>query len=194
MEKEKRDSGRIVAQASAGAKGKGLVLALACLACWPWAARAGGQEAWGIVERAKDGDTVAFRMDSGAVADVRLAGIDAPEKKQAWGKRSAQELSGLSGRKALLVWKKTDKYGRIVGKVMAGEGCSADRREACADAGLRQVKLGLAWHYKKYEKEQEASDRAAYARAEEEARRERLGLWSIPEPVAPWDFRKGRGR
>lgn len=195
MEKETEVLAGILAQAARRAKGAGVILAAAWLACCPWpACAADAREAWGTVERAKDGDTLAFRMDSGERADVRLAGIDAPEKRQAWGKPSAQELSALAGQRALLVWKKTDRYGRIVGKVMAGKGCSKEHRETCADAGLRQVKLGLAWHYKKYEKEQDARDRAGYGRAEEEARRAHLGLWSIPEPVAPWDFRKGQGR
>jgi hypothetical protein len=38
-----------------------------------------------------------------------------------------------------------------------------------ADAGLNQIQSGLAWHYKKYEREQSTEDRVAYARAEKTA-------------------------
>jgi endonuclease YncB( thermonuclease family) len=56
--------------------------------------------------------------------------------------------------------------------------------------GLRQVEAGFAWHYKRYEQEQSDWDRAAYARAEVQARAERRGLWRDLEPVPPWDFRR----
>ena len=59
-----------------------------------------------------------------------------------------------------------------------------------ADAGLNQIQSGLAWHYKRYEREQSPEDRVAYARAEEKARAERRGLWRDPRPVPPWEFRR----
>ncbi|MCA1851697.1 MAG: thermonuclease family protein [Beggiatoa sp.] len=48
----------------------------------------------------------------------------------------------------------------------------------------------MAWHYKRYEREQSPEDRVAYARAEETARAERRGLWRDPKPVPPWEFRR----
>jgi endonuclease YncB( thermonuclease family) len=61
------------------------------------------------------------------------------------------------------------------------------------DVNLEQVKGGLAWHYKDYQREQSLKDRAAYARAEIDARKNRLGLWGDVHPVPPWEFRrKGR--
>ncbi|MFQ5545797.1 MAG: thermonuclease family protein [Acidiferrobacterales bacterium] len=41
---------------------------------------------------------------------------------------------------------------------------------------LEQVKAGLAWHYKKYQHEQNPEDRRPYAEAENNARDSRLGL------------------
>jgi endonuclease YncB( thermonuclease family) len=58
-----------------------------------------------------------------------------------------------------------------------------------ADAGLDQIETGMAWHYKRYEREQLPEDRVAYARAEETARAERRGLWRDSRPVPPWEFR-----
>lgn len=75
---------------------------------------------------------------------------------------------------------KTDKYGRIVGKVFVHG----------VDVNREQVARGFAWHYVAYGREQSAMDRERYAAAESWARAERRGLWSIPNPTAPWDFRK----
>ena len=55
------------------------------------------------------------------------------------------------------------------------------------DINLRQIILGLAWHYKKCEKEQDVEDRSIYANAEYLAQRDKHGLWVEPNPVAPWD-------
>ena len=60
------------------------------------------------------------------------------------------------------------------------------------DAGLAQVTVGLAWHYKKYAGEQSEEDRERYAFAEVEARARRAGLWREGDPVAPWEWRRGR--
>jgi endonuclease YncB( thermonuclease family) len=55
---------------------------------------------------------------------------------------------------------------------------------------LEQVRRGLAWHYKAYQREQPPEDRVSYAAAEEEARRLRLGLWQDTQPVPPWELRR----
>ena len=59
------------------------------------------------------------------------------------------------------------------------------------DTGLAQVTTGLAWHYKKYERDQSEEDRHRYADAETEARARRLGLWQDPAAAPPWDWRRG---
>jgi endonuclease YncB( thermonuclease family) len=59
-----------------------------------------------------------------------------------------------------------------------------------ADAGLDKIENGMAWHYKRYEREQLPEDRVAYARAEGTAQAERRGLWRDPRPVPPWEFRR----
>lgn len=51
------------------------------------------------------------------------------------------------------------------------------------DANLEQVKTGMAWHYKKYKKEQTLGDRSLYAQAEEQARGGKLGLWKDADPT-----------
>lgn len=114
---------------------------------------------------------------------VRLQGIDAPERSQAFSQVSKQHLSQLVFAKHVTVTfdpgNKYDRWGRIIGKIFVnGE-----------DANLEQIKAGLAWHYKRYENEQSLTDRQAYANAEVAARAQRRELWQEPNPIPPWVFR-----
>lgn len=137
----------------------------------------------GEVVAVADGDTFTVLDASKNQYKVRLAGIDAPEKRQAFGEQSRQNLASLVFRRQVVVeWQKTDRYGRIVGKVRVGT----------VTVDLEQVRVGLAWHYKAYANEQSPADRDEYAKAEVEARRARRGLWLEASPVAPWDFRRRR--
>lgn len=137
----------------------------------------------GTVVGLADGDTVTILDASKTQHRIRLAGIDAPEKKQDFGSRSRQSLSELVFQKPVTVeYTKTDRYGRIVGKVLVNN----------VDASLEQVKRGMAWHYKAYEREQSPVDRVLYAQVEMNARRAHRGLWQDPSPIPPWDFRKRR--
>lgn len=130
-----------------------------------------------------DGDTITVLDADRKTHKIRLAGIDAPEKGQPFGQNSKESLSNLTYRQHVQIeWSKTDRYGRIVGKVIVGG------QEVC----LEQVRQGMAWHYKKYENEQPLEDRLAYAKAEHAARERGLGLWSEKGPVSPWDWRKAK--
>lgn len=136
---------------------------------------------YGKVVAVLDGDTITVLQDR-AQTRVRIAGIDAPEKRQAFGQRSKQSMSECAfGKSVEVQWVKIDRYGRTIGKVLANG----------VDCGLRQIELGLAWHYKAYAKDQTPDDRAAYALAEEKSKMERLGLWSDADPMPPWDYRHG---
>lgn len=127
-----------------------------------------------------DGDTITVLDDQRTQHKIRLAGIDAPEKKQPFGQRSKEYLSSLVfGRRVTVETEKQDRYRRTVGKVII------DGR----DANLAQVVAGMAWHYKQYEGEQSPSDRLLYADAEREARETRRGLWQDSAPITPWDYR-----
>lgn len=135
----------------------------------------------GRVVAISDGDTVKVLDASNTQWKIRLLGIDAPEKKQAFGQKSKEHLSDLIFDRAVTVeYSKKDKYGRTLGKILVDG----------VDANLEQVKTGLAWHYKKYEREQSVDDRDLYAKAEEQARLEKSGLWVDAEPAPPWDWRK----
>lgn len=134
----------------------------------------------GKVVRVSDGDTIAVLYKDNKTHKIRFAGIDAPESKQAYGQASKENLSKMVfGKQVKVTWEKVDKYGRTVGKVFV------DGR----DVNIEQIKAGLAWHYKKYADEQPAEDRVTYAKAEEEARAAKVGLWQDPNPTPPSEFR-----
>lgn len=139
----------------------------------------------GRVIAVSDGDTVKVLDQSNTEWKIRLMGIDAPEKRQAFGNSSKSNLSDLVfGKPVTVEYSKKDKYGRTVGKI----------RVNGIDANLEQVKAGLAWHYKKYEKEQSEEDRDTYAREEDQARTRQRGLWRDAAPEPPWDWRKAKKR
>jgi len=128
-----------------------------------------------------DGDTVTVLDDTNTQWKIRLMGIDAPEKKMPFGQVSKRHLSDLIfNRQVIVEYSKKDRYGRTVGKILADG----------IDVNLEQVKAGMAWHYKQYQREQSAADQVNYAEAEEQARAGRKGLWVDAEPTPPWDGRK----
>ena len=135
----------------------------------------------GHVVAVSDGDTITVLDGSKQRHVVRLMGIDAPEKAQAFGQQSKQSLSELVFDKDVSVtWFKQDRYGRTVGQVRLDD----------TDVCLEQIKRGMAWHYKDYEREQSVEDRSRYADAEEQARMSKLGLWEDDNQIRPSIFRK----
>ena len=134
----------------------------------------------GTVVGISDGDTITVQDKSNNEHKVRLMGIDAPEKSQAFGIEAKQTLSNYIYKKEISVeYKKLDKYKRIVGKV------TLDGKDIC----LKMIVDGMAWHYTEYEKEQSTTDRDLYREAEANARSGMIGLWAAKQPVSPWIFR-----
>ncbi len=135
----------------------------------------------GKVVSVADGDTITVLDGNKTQHKIRLQGIDAPEKAQAFGHKSKQSLNQLVHSKMVTVeFEKKDKYGRTVGKVLLNG----------TDVCLEQIKLGMAWHYKQYQSEQSNEDREIYAQAEQLAKLQAIGLWRDKNPMSPWDFRK----
>ena len=120
----------------------------------------------GRVVGVSDGDSVTVIDANKTQYKIRLAGIDAPEKAQAYGQKSKQSLSDLVfGKQVDVEWSKRDRYGRTVGKIMLGG----------VDINLEQIKSGMAWHYKEYQNEQSPEDRVAYAQSESQAQDKKNG-------------------
>jgi endonuclease YncB( thermonuclease family) len=134
----------------------------------------------GKTVRVTDGDTIVILSEGNVQHKIRLQGIDAPERRQAYGTKSKDHLGDLvAGRFVVVEYDKRDRYGRIVGKVLAGD------EDACLD----QIRAGYAWHYKKYQNEQTQADQRLYSEAELEARDARRGLWQDPHAMPPWEYR-----
>ncbi len=117
----------------------------------------------GRVVKVADGDTITILDASKTQHKIRLQGIDAPEKDQAYGDAAGRYLSGLvAGQEVRVVGTKRDKYNRILGTVFAnGE-----------EVNLAMLRAGYAWHYKRFD------STPAYAQAESEARAAKRGLWA----------------
>ena len=144
----------------------------------------------GRVVGVNDGDTITVLDANRQQHKIRLGGIDAPEKAQPFGQRSKENLSRLVFNKEVQVdWTKRDRYQRIVGKVWVQP---SDCRTCpmTLDAGHAQITVGLAWWYRKYANEQPTQDRGQYEFSEQEAKARRVGLWSEPDPVPPWEWRR----
>ncbi|MCB5191848.1 thermonuclease family protein [Methylobacillus arboreus] len=134
----------------------------------------------GKVIHIADGDSLTI-MANNTQHKVRLLGIDAPERNQAYGKQARVALNrAINGKNVTVDWNKRDDYGRIVGKVVYNG----------QDINLQQIQKGMAWHYKYYEREQEPEDRSRYAQAEYQAKRDKQGLWQDASPVPPWQYRR----
>lgn len=124
-----------------------------------------------------DGDTLTVLKPNKQQVKIRLAGIEAPERRQPFGMLSKQSLSDLCfGAEAEVRPQVKDRYRRVVAQVK----CDG------IDANAAQVHGGMAWVYRKY-----AKDQSLYI-LQHDAWIERRGLWSDPSPIPPWEFRNYR--
>lgn len=129
----------------------------------------------GKVIKVSDGDTIRLLTNNKQQHRIRLAHIDAPESKQAYGNKSRENLANYIAKQYVTVeYNEKDQYGRIVGVIYFKN----------KNINLLQVQDGYAWYYKHFSNEKK------YQKAEEEARRSKKGLWKDKNPIAPWNFRR----
>ncbi|ODU01990.1 MAG: hypothetical protein ABS79_00985 [Planctomycetes bacterium SCN 63-9] len=151
---------------------------LLILACLISAAPSPPSDFPGRVVGVSDGDTVTVLTGAKQQVRVRLWGIDAPESGQDFGQRAKQAASDLAfGRQVTVKVHTTDRYGRTVAEIILPDGRSLNRE---------LVRSGWAWWYRQYA----PADREL-ASLEAEAKAAKRGLWSGPNPVAPWEWRRG---
>lgn len=124
--------------------------------------------------RVIDGDTIEVLQNKTRVR-VRLLNIDAPEKKQAYGRWSKEQLKALlAGQSVTVFYTQTDRYGRVLGRVVTANGTEVNRQ---------QVLKGAAWVYDRYN-----TDNSLPA-LQREAQTLKRGLWADNQPVPPWEWR-----
>lgn len=132
----------------------------------------------GSVVSVLDGDTIEVLHDNRAER-IRLSGIDCPEKGQAFGKRAKHAASELAyGKDVTIQTHGHDKYARTIGDVILPDGTNVNHT---------LVKEGWCWWYRKY-----APRDPMLEGLERDAREGRKGLWADPQPVPPWEWRKGK--
>ena len=129
----------------------------------------------GKVIKVADGDTFTLETEGRVSVKIRLYAIDAPEKGQDYGTKAREYLNDICYDKFVSVHSKgKDQYGRTLGILYV------------EDMNLNEdmVRQGLAWYYSHF-----ATDRRLDS-LEQLARRERLNIWSMKNPVAPHEYRK----
>ncbi len=135
-----------------------------------------------------DGDTIDVIDINSQKLRIRLLGIDTPEAKQRFGYESSAFLRKILNGKSVTIISRPDKnkpytlgyYNRVIGKVILHG----------RDINLEMIEKGMAWHFKKYKKNQPIEDRYSYNNAENEAQEKKIGLWSDQNPLPPWKWRK----
>ena len=126
----------------------------------------------GKVVSIHDGDTITILQDKQQIK-VRLFGIDAPELKQPYGKKSKQFLANLIASEVVEVEENgKDRYKRAIGTIYLNG----------TDINAQMVESGYAWAYRKFSKK--------YTAQESKAKKQGLGLWRDKEPTPPWEWRR----
>ena len=137
----------------------------------------------GVIINVVDGDTVHLLNDNEEKLKIRLQYIDAPELDQSYGKESKFVLQQLIlNKKVTVIGDKKDKYKRLLGVISLDE----------TDINLEMIKVGAAWHFKKYAKfDQTEYQYQIYDENEHQAKLKKIGLWK-ENAISPWLWRKNK--
>ena len=175
-----------------------LLLLVAVASLWQVSIAATHASISGIAGHVHDGDSFELVRSDGSRVQIRIAGIDAPERSQPYSDTARDNLRRLLSDRPVEAHEiKRDPFGRSVANVFTieavgpTEAASRPSKAATAplDIGLAQLQAGLAWHFLRYQSEQSPEQRRLYSIAEADSRRSRRGLWLDPSPLAPWKYR-----
>lgn len=123
----------------------------------------------------KDGDTVVVLLDGNIQKTLRLAEVDCPESGQPFGKNAKQFTAGeVFGKMVTFIPTTEDRYGRTIAKIYYDEKYLSEEI----------ITAGFGWWYHYY------SDNKNLGVLESIAKAKKLGLWSDPNAVSPWEYRK----
>lgn len=124
----------------------------------------------------KDGDTVVVLDSLNNQTTLRLAEVDCPEKNQPFGTKAKQYTSDQIYLKTIkYVVTDTDRYGRSIAMIYY----DTDNKYLSAEI----IKAGMGWHYKRYSTSKEL------ATFEDNAKKNKIGLWVDNNPINPSDWR-----
>ncbi|MFC6053737.1 nuclease [Acinetobacter sp. Ac_877] len=140
-----------------------------------------GKTYWCRVTAVSDGDTLTcYRLNlRRSKTKIRFAYIDAPESNQEYGDESQKLVKKLVYRRLIRVnITDVDRYGRCVAVVY--------RRTRNVNEEL--VKRGAAWVYEEYIKN--ANKRQHWMALQNQAQKQKKGLWKSSKPVRPSVYRK----
>ncbi|HEV8367484.1 MAG TPA: thermonuclease family protein [Pyrinomonadaceae bacterium] len=150
-----------------------IVLAICLLAC-----RANAASLTGKVIEVNDGDEITI-FNLNRPVRIRLIGMDAPEKNQAFGDVAKQHLADLVYGKVVFVeYSGIAQHSSLVGRVLLNE----------TDISAQMLRDGAAWFDNRFTLSE--PQREMYSQSERAARNERRGLWQTDGAVAPWEFVK----
>ena len=131
----------------------------------------------GKVISVADGDTMTILTAEKKQIKIRMLGVDAPERGQDFGTVSRQQLNNLCYGKTVTVENKgEDQYGRVLGVVYI-DGMNVNEY---------MVRNGLAWYYRHFVTDSRLDS------LEQLARKEKVNIWSMKNPMPPYEFRKSR--
>jgi endonuclease YncB( thermonuclease family) len=148
------------------------------------------------VTRVRDGDSLDATLPDGRTLGVRIAGIDAPERSQPFADAARRHLASIAaGRRIRAEVTAIDHYERAVARValpapVPRDAATDGDAPEPTDLGLRQIRAGLAWFYRRYADDLPGSWAQRYDDAERTARQDRTGLWLDRAPLPPWHYRE----
>ncbi|SEE50024.1 Endonuclease YncB, thermonuclease family [Tenacibaculum sp. MAR_2010_89] len=123
----------------------------------------------------KDGDTIEVLYKKKPLI-IRLAHIDCPEKKQAFGNKAKQFVATkIFGKNVRIINKGKWHWNRLIAEVYYNK---------VENINETLVENGLAMHFKKYSKSKR------YHNLEQVAKKQKIGIWSQPNSITPWQYRK----
>lgn len=132
----------------------------------------------GKVVAITDGDTFKLLTQDSTLYRIRIANIDCPEKKQPFSTRAKQFTSDqIFGKQLNVKVQSKDRYGRLIANVIYDDSLNLSKE---------LLKNGMAWHYVRY------SNDDTLQLLEDEANKNKVGLWQDPNAIPPWEWRSNK--
>jgi endonuclease YncB( thermonuclease family) len=143
----------------------------------PWKYRSEIRHITGKVIGIKDGDSIELLVEDEIII-VDFKGVDCPEYKQPFGKEAVQFTRAMCmGKQVVLESAYENKYKKYLADVILPDGKNLSQEI---------LKAGLGWH------RTTLSKKADLYALEQQARKQKIGLWIQENPEAPWEYRKSQ--